>query len=267
MKKLLFILLFPLLVLPQEKYSKNSHVEISVQNKRSKYKIEYIFKDHFERTLSISLVFKRDELDNAIAKFGIPSSMFDTYSKTKEVLLKREQILSDGLYKKEGKKLVIDRNAVVSYYRPYFKHLAKDLIKLLKRNKEDTRLNRIEIAMKFVQDIPYGIPDESYGEKYDDGCFAPPEVLIEGYGDCDSKTYLFICILSHMINPNDIIFIHGDNHLLSAVRSNKVSAGKYFTYKEKKYYLCETAGPGRPKFGKKNSSLGHCTLYPLNIKL
>ena len=64
--------------------------------------------------------------------------------------------------------------------------------------------------MKFVQDIPYGLPYEKRvrskygGYKYDDGIFAPNEVLIKGYGDCDSKTFLFACIVSHMINPDDI---------------------------------------------------------------
>ena len=120
--------------------------------------------------------------------------------------------------------------------------------------------------MKFVQDIPYGVPEESYSDKHDDGCFAPIEVLLEGYGDCDSKAFLFVCILSHMINPNDIIFVHSENHLLSAVRNREIAGGKYFSHKKKEYYICETAGPGRPLFGKRSINLGNCNLYPLSIK-
>tara|TARA_B100001250_G_scaffold217178_1_gene186313 strand:+ start:2214 stop:3017 length:804 start_codon:yes stop_codon:yes gene_type:complete len=267
MKKIfLILLLLPFLVFPQDNYQKNSHVNIRLKETRNKYKIYYTFKDHFDRIHNKSFVFKKEILDQAISKLGVPDSMYDRYIINPENLIKREHILKEGLYMKRGNKLDRDYNAIINYYRDYFKPISKYLIKLLEKQNKDNRINRIEIAMKFIQDIPYGIPEESHSDKHDDGCFAPPEVLLKGYGDCDSKSFLFVCILSHMINPNDIIFVKGENHLLSAVKYDSISGGKYFTHNKRKYYICETAGPGRPLFGKKSTSLGDCYVYPLLLK-
>jgi len=273
MNKLLFLLIIPFLTFGQKKYQKNAHVAISTKETRSKYKINYTFKNHLKETQSVEINLNKKNIDYDIDKLGIPNWMFDKYIVTEKEIVKRKKILYEGLYKQQGNKYLVDYNAIINYYRDNLKVISDYLIKSLKQNKIDNRKNRIEIAMKFVQDIPYGIPSEDRvaskygGYKYNDGIYAPYEVLIKGYGDCDSKTFLFVCILSHMINPNDIVFIKGDNHLLSGVKHNKkISGGQSFSFKGKKYYICETAGPGRPFFGKKNTDVGSAYLYPLKIK-
>ena len=274
MKKILALLIIPLLSFSQKKYTKNSHVYINTEETRINYKVEYNFKNHKGELQGLTIPFNKKATDNDIVKFGIPEWMFDSYVVTSKVKNERAQILQDGLYKKNGSMLERDYNAIINYYRGSLKKISDYLIDYLKKRGMDTRRDRIEIAMKFTQDIPYGVPSEyktkksKYGGyQHDDGVYAPIEVLIKGYGDCDSKTFLFVCILSHMINPNDIIFVKGDQHLLSAVKNTtKIAGGQYFNHRGKKYYICETAGPGRPMFGKKNTSLGSSYLYPLEIK-
>jgi len=274
MRKFILIFLVPLLCLSQKNYKKNNHVYINTKETRKNYEVEYEFKNHKDELQRIVITFNKKLSDADINKFGIPESMFEAYPVTPQIQKQRAQILKDGLYKKIGKKLTRDYNAIVNYYRGYFKVIANNLIKHLKKKKNDSRENRINIAMKFVQDIPYGVPSEyrtdksKYGGyKYDDGVFAPIEVLIKGYGDCDSKTFLFVSILSYMINPDDILFVKGDNHLLSAVKyKQKISNGQYFNHEGESYYICETAGPGRPMFGRKNTNLGSAYLHPLEIK-
>ncbi len=273
MNKLFILLIIPFLTFGQRKYQKNSHVKIHTKETRSDYKINYTFKNHFKKTQTVEITLNKKNIDFDIDKLGIPNWMFDKYIVTDEEIKKRKKILYDGLYKQDGNMYIVDYNAVINYYRVSLKVIADYLIRYLKKNKLDNRKNRIELAMKFVQDIPYGIPSENRvsskygGYKYNDGIYAPYEVLINGYGDCDSKTFLFVCILSHMIKPDDIIFIKGDNHLLSGVRYNKkIGGGQFFSFEGKKYYICETAGPGRPLFGKKNTNVGSAYLYPLEIK-
>jgi hypothetical protein len=274
MKKLLFLLIIPLLSFGQKKYQKNNHVYINTDETRKNYEVEYDFKNHMNESQGLIIPFNKKLSDTDIKKFGIPEWMFDSYTVTPQVKRERAQILRDGLYKKVGNRLERDYSAIVNYYRGSLKKISDYLIRYLKKKKTDTRIDRIEIAMKFVQDIPYGVPSEyrteksKYGGyKHDDGVYAPIEVLIKGYGDCDSKTFLFVCILSYMINPDDIIFVKGKNHLLSAVKNTKeIVGGMYFNHEGGKYYICETAGPGRPMFGKKNTNLGESYLYPLEIK-
>jgi len=249
MKKLLLILLcVPLFGLAQDKYSKNSHVSISSRLEGSNYKLEYTFKDHFNQLHNIWITFDKENAHKNIEKLGIPKYMFDSYTVYENTEYERGKILSDGLYRKKGNLLTVDYNAVVNYYRSYFESVSNYLIEYLQKEGKDSRLNRIELAMKFVQDIPYGAPTEKDNYKYDDGIYAPHEVLLRGYGDCDSKTFLFVCIMSYMINSNEILFVKNDNHVLSAIKSDKQN-GTYFTHKGNRYYICETAGPRRSNFG------------------
>ena len=270
MKKYILLLIIPFLSFGQ----KSDHVYIQTKETRKNYEIEYNFKNHLNELQGVIMKFDKKRSNRGIEKFGIPEWMFDSYTVTPQAIREREQILKDGLYKELNNKYVRDFSAIVNYYREDFEAISVYLISYLKNKKINTRRNKIEIAMKFVQDIPYGDPYEyrtqksKYGGyKYDDDVYAPTEVLIKGYGDCDSKTFLFVCILSYLINPNDIIFVQGDNHLLSAVKSTtKIAGGRYFNHEGEEYYICETAGPGRPMFGKKNTNIGSAYLYPLKIK-
>ena len=125
--------------------------------------------------MSVSL--NKRKADSDIQKFGIPDSMFDRYVENKEVVDKRNAILKEGLYKRDGNTLVVDYSSLVNYFRNTFIPISDYLIEYLKSTRRDNRQNRIEIAMKFVQDIPYGLPYEKRvrskhgGYKYDDGIF------------------------------------------------------------------------------------------------
>ena len=273
MKKLLLLLIIPLLSFGQFKETgKNKHVDIEAYTNQESYKIEYTFKDHFNKEHSLIVSWNKARCDDDIDRFGIPKSMLGSYTVTEKVKRDRKKLLREGFYMKQNNILLPDQNAIVKYFREYFVSLAEYLIDILQKQNRDSAINRIEIAMKFVQDIPYGLPPETRisnnRTKKIGGIFAPHEVLIKGYGDCDSKSFLFACILSHMINLNDIIFLRGDNHLLAAVKNFKPNSyDSSFTYNSQKYYPCETAGPARLSFGKMGDGQGGSfQVYELNIK-
>ena len=242
-------ILIPLKIYNFTRYSKNSHVSIktTLVNQET-YKIKYTFKDHFNNLHTMQIFYDKDGIDIENLVLGVPKSMYEPYTVTPLSEIYRKKIIRDGLYVNQGNILRADCNRVVNYYRRYVKKTANDLLKYLKENNLNTRDNKINIAMKFVQDIPYGIPNELNPHKYDDGIFTPTEILINGYGDCDSKTFLFVGLLSYMINPNDILFVDGDNHFFSAIKDYGNSSGTYFNHEGSRYYICETAGPGRPDY-------------------
>jgi len=267
MRFFLILLFIPFFSFSQTKYKKNKHVEIQTIVVDEDYLVEYVFKDHFNQIHNVSFSFDKEKADESIDRMGIPYSMFDKFKLTEENLRRNKQILEAGLFKNENNKLELDYDAVVSFYRPYCKGIAEKLISLLNSQDQDNTLNRIELTMKFIQDIPYAIPRKNRNV-YKNGCLAPIEVLIDGYGDCDSKTLLFASILTHMIPTEHILFVKGDNHVLTAVRFDEKVLQKtdFFRYNRKKYYICETAGPGRRLFGEKSLKRRSYELFPLVMK-
>jgi len=270
MKKIISLILLLNLVLvgyPKSQYQKNSHVFYKVKKDNENYLIEFKFMDHIGKLNTMELNLNIDNANKDIKKFGLPKNFMKPYKVTPEVQDRRAKQLKDGLFKLSGNTVEIDYSAVVNYYAPvYCKPIANSLIQNLRSMGLDTRHHRIEIAMKFVQDIPYAIPETYEGKKYTGGAISPAEILVEGYGDCDSKTMLFVGILSYMVNPDDIIFVGVPDHMLSAIKNEPVPGGVYFKYKGDKYYLAETAGPARYAFGEQGKDYKkNAKIHPLKF--
>src|SRR3989304_5077706 len=233
-------------------YQKNGHVKYEVKKENDKYLIDYTFMDHLGNLIHINLEENIDKTDKDTDKFGIPKSFIGPYQSTPKIEAERAEIIKTGLFKIYENTLYVDMNAAINYYAPdYCQNISSKLINVLRENNLDNRHHRIEIAMKFAQDIPYGIPDNFEKKKFTGGAFSIPEILINGYGDCDSKTMLFAGILSYMISSKDIIFVGQKDHMLAAVKTNPIPGGTYILLEEDKYYIAETAGPGRQAFGEK----------------
>ncbi|MBN1446371.1 MAG: hypothetical protein JXA28_00470 [Bacteroidetes bacterium] len=159
-----------------------------------------------------------------------------------------------GFFKKEFNTLKIDRNALVDFYAYEFcRPIAEQIVSALAAYGRDSRRERIRMAMRFVQDIPYAQPDLESQDWYYGGYIPPPFVVLTMRGDCDSKAVLFVCILVHLIDAEDIIFLNPPGHLLTAVAESSGSGWK-MDHRGKYFYLAETAGPRR-------CSLGEIGLY------
>jgi len=194
-------------------------------------------------------------------RFGIPSYVFSWENSSKS---KIQWLAKRGFFKLEGTKLKPDHNAIIRFYRPYCKPIADEIYKSLKRLNKTSRKNKIDFAMKFVQDIPYGIPDTIVNGKLNNGFMVPSEILVKGYGDCDSKAVLFICILSYLINPADIIILNqSTHHTLTAIKEIPEYGQVYIEVDKSKYVLAETAGPGRFMFGDDGNKFNSKSAYKI----
>ena len=109
------------------------------------------------------------------------------------------------------------------------------------------------MAIRFVQDIPYGIPEFSDKNRHYGGVSPPPQLLIKGCGDCDSKVLFFAGILIYLIDSDDIIFLNQSKHVLSAIKEEPKNGSTYIKYKKEKYLIAETAGPGLRSLGEKGN--------------
>ena len=237
----------------QEKPIKNGHVSISRREVFGNWIIDYSFKDHKNEMQDFTLVYPVERTRELIKGFGVPESLFEPYEVRPEVIEERERILKEGLFQKRGETLVVDLSATVDSYSELCRPIAEQIVEALDTYGTDSPRERIEIAMKFVQDIPYGIPESQFPGWHRGGLFTPPEVLIEMYGDCDSKSVLFAGILTSLIDARDILFLQQSKHLLTAVKGEPEGGQTYITYEKQAYLLAETAGPGRPNLGQKGS--------------
>jgi hypothetical protein len=282
----LLIVIVPYYFLGQEKYSKNDHVEIDCTTTSTHYIVDYKFKDHLDYEHVFKMSLERFKMDTMIEKYGLPKSYFKNYRKKDAKLIEqRKKLAKESFFILEGGVLKKDKKALVNYYRGMTAPIANFIIDYLEKSNQDTRANRIEMAMKFVQDIPYGLPKD----KKNDGKFGyitPPEVLIEGYGDCDSKTILFVCIMSYLIPTNDIVYVSTPGHIFSAIKDydtskllkhseeyipytqrqfNTLDLDKYVEFNGDIYFVCETAGSARPNYGNNNKKLKLCYIETFDL--
>ncbi len=271
-KLIILILLFCISnIFAQKEYTANDHVAYNRTEKDGNYIINYTFKDNHDNIVSLSASFNKKAVDDDINIFGIPKSMFDTYVSTPESEKKRAKQMKDGLFKLVGNTIAIDKDASILTYRKYCKPIAEWMVGYLKGQNIDTRRERIELAIKFVQDIPYAIPTDRDPNWNYGGVNPIPEILITGWGDCDSKAFLFAGILSYLIDYRDIRFAGEPGHLYTLIANDKKDIVKngsttYFNIEGKYFLVAETTGPGRFDFGEApNSEYNTAEIEKLNL--
>ena len=74
------------------------------------------------------------------------------------------------------------------------------------------------------------------------GLLAPPQTLKEIYGDCDSKSLLYVLIL-RKLGYETVMFVNNRiRHAMAGVSTN--ATGKYLSSQGIRYYFAETTGVG-----------------------
>ncbi len=244
------------------KYQKNQHAAIAFSQAGNFYQYNLTFKDHLNRWQTWQWQFEKAMADRLAAQFGIPNSMFQPYYATEQVISQRQRILKQGLFRSHQNKLVVDQNAYVSYYGGFTAPLYEMLN--VAAGAGASRVDKIQLLLKLVQDIPYGVPPSSVGSKYISGIINPPDLLRYGWGDCDSKALLFASILKHFPQQN-MIAVHTPGHYLTAVESVPRPYQDFITYQGKRYVFCESAGPGRFPLGYINKQSPIVQVEPIHL--
>lgn len=216
--------------------------------------VRFQFKDHTETSLVFEHTYDYQRTLEMSARFGLPSDFMRSYAIEEKP--NRLKIIENGMLQLKGGKISVDLSAVTTFYSEEFaKPMAEFIVESLRQRGMDTRMDRIAMAMAFVQDIPYGVPE------FDDGIdrweLSPaPLILLSGFGDCDSKATLFVGILRYLINPKDILFIEpeGRDHLLTAIRGDRAPGRTFIDDEGSIFVFADVAGPGRLAFGEKGAN-------------
>jgi hypothetical protein len=155
---------------------------------------------------------------------------------------KAKKIESYGLKRKNGY-INIDYPNVTNDNTPFVTEVTLSLKKMFNVNSKYELLNKF---LNFVQSIHYKAPpSESSSGKIICGLITPIEILVEQYGDCDSKAVLLASIWRNLYN-DPIYFGIIKNHVIIGFSNVKDTSHLHnYTVRENgvEYLCCEAAGP------------------------
>lgn len=158
----------------------------------------------------------------------------------------------DGWYFNSFSDAGVDYKYLVLKYAEFSNLIAQQIFSDLAKNGNDSYFNRVQAALNFVQFIPYGCPNLDTNDWYYHELGVPPETLILGYGDCDSKSVFFASILVNLIPIQNIVLVtclvksQNDKtngaHMMAAV-SNLGISGESVIFENNEYLLLEITQP------------------------
>lgn len=260
-KRLVSIFFFPLIAygnLPDEYYKKN-YVEISTEQLGEKYFHSYSFKDHKNNLTKWKWWIPARENDYKTDLFGIDLR----YIEGNQIDIKAA---TDNYFVYQNNKIKLDYTATLNHFRD----IAKPLYLKFKTHAKENQLTyreQIEFLLRFLQDFPYGIVPENFGQKYVNGLMPLSEIFKTGWSDCDSKSMLMAAILSFDEYFHDkLAMITVPGHALLGIEMIPRPFEKYVNFRGRKYVYAEPVGIVRTAFGRTNSPYStSINVYPLEV--
>ena len=227
-------------------YQKTPFTQQNVEITKKTYGFRYIFSSPSKEWFEWKWKYKRVETNEMIKKFGMPQSIFEPFQATKKNVRLRNRVIKKSFFKEEGNVLYPDFNRIIPFYMGFTSPLYALTIKTL--GKDSTPRERVEFLLRFVQDIPYGIPPTRSNSKVISGILSPPQIFIEKWGDCDSKVLLISSILAH--EPRyKILLVYLENHLLMAFEGRPHPNDSFIVFQGSKFILADPTGPAHLKLG------------------
>jgi len=130
------------------------------------------------------------------------------------------------------------------------KNNVKTLADDLRKKAAEHNYGKREIAgavLSMVQSaISYEIPPikTNTGRQFFNGLYTPVQTIVEGRGDCDTKSLLMAAVLSHWPSIR-VIGIQVPEHYFLGIAVPVMDGDETLTYRGTKYVLTEPAGPAR----------------------
>jgi len=224
---------------------------------------EVVFRYEFplvERHSSVyTCVLEPLTISSDVDSYGMTKSMLDNSREGMTGLLStvsdteyRQRMNTDGWYFRNRTDWGVDFPALAKRHRRFTRPIAMSIYNDLSTRGIDSRINRVQAALHFVQFIPYGIPNFDTDEWTYHGLSLPAESLILGYSDCDSKSVFLGSILIDLIPIEDVVLVdcivrssferNNGAHMMVAVADMGLS-GETVDWNGRRYLLLETTSP------------------------
>jgi len=165
----------------------------------------------------------------------------ETYLKKieKEQEKKRKEFLEKRGFRFTGDRMGVNYRRVVLNNRIRVSQVVEAMREVFRRKSLHQFL---ALMLAFIQEIQYGIPPLREKEKVILEFWVPPKVLVNNFGDCDSKGVTFASMWT-TFKKYPFLLIKVPKHLFIAVSIPSIG-GEGFTINGIRYTLCEVSGPG-----------------------
>ncbi len=205
--------------------------------------VKYVFKDFTGRSSTFSFTADLEAFYAASHVFGAPPWLQGDFLATERA--QREAELRAHLMRIQSGRFSADPVALVRYYDGVTRSVAALLLDELQQRHLDTRANRIAMALAFVQDIPYREVRDAGA--YRQGILPAPEMLLDGYGDCDTKAIFFAGLMVALVGVEDVVLLvnAAAEHSLAAVRGTPGPGQTFIIVDGSPFLVAEVAGPRR----------------------
>ncbi len=126
-----------------------------------------------------------------------------------------------------------------------------------------TRRQYLGMLLAFFQELTYELPPDVEGRRQTLGFWVPPDVMVRGRGDCDSKSAAFASLWRHF--PERLILIVLPKHVLVGVEATPGPGERSVRLGNRYYVLCEPAGPAKlhPGVGDVGGSHEYVEIQPV----
>jgi len=155
----------------------------------------------------------------------IPKSLYEAY--------KNVAVSTRLQYQASGYGFLTTTNDV------YLQRVAEKLEEATSQKGYDS-YDEVSFVLAFIQSLPY--TSDSVTSGYDEYPRFPLETLVDNGGDCEDTSILFATLT--LIMGYGTVYINPPEHYAVGILGEEGLPGYYFTYKDKRYYYCETTGSG-----------------------
>jgi len=170
----------------------------------------------------------------------------DVINQEKEVYLqrieseqekKRKEFLEKKGFRFTGDRMDVNYRLIVLNNRPR----VKQVVEAMRKESGKKSLHQfLELMLAFIQEIRYGLPPLKEGDKVILELWVPPKVLVNNFGDCDSKGVTLASLWTNF-KKYPFLLIKIPKHLFIGVAIPSVGGG--LTVNGIRYTLCEVSGP------------------------
>jgi hypothetical protein len=208
---------------------------------------EYILIEEIDsKSFRLKLSARQDVYDRVKTEFEkikfkiaeVQNSYFEKIEKEKEK--RRRDFLQRRGLRFIGDKIGVNYEFCVQKNRPRVKQ-AVEVMSQINRNLSLHQF--LALMLAFIQEVRYGIPPLKENNKSILEFWVPPKVLVNNFGDCDSKGVTFASMWSNF-KRYPLILIKIPNHLFVGLAIPSFTQ-EGITINGLRYTLCEVTGPDK----------------------
>lgn len=213
------------------------------------YEIRYTFQNFNSDKLTVEFIVVQAEIDGSMKEFGYSEKELDDIHKKfgaqgQAVYQQRvqEYFITRGFRVVEKNTVMVDIPQMIRRNLKRVNAMALSLQRVGEENNYDSD-DLIGATVAMVQTaMAYKIPPVQDGSRRISGVYPPPKALVNGWGDCDTKSALIGAVLANWSGIRGVGVALPKHYLIGIARIPR-QGDVFLEHNGTKYVLIESAGP------------------------